>query len=136
MTISFSLREVTRSNNKPRVYYYIHNYKNSRVFASSISFGELKENILNRVYLKYKLTKKMLFTEDERLFKILVIYGGVRQTIRNALPYRILTLSKKIISMDEFSLQFWYTEFLSRYSERHNIVDTYRVGKAFRDLYE
>jgi hypothetical protein len=38
--------------------------------------------------------------------------------------------------MDEFSLQFWYTEFLTRFSKRNNMVDTYKVSKAFRDLYE
>ncbi len=136
MTIFFSVREITRKNNKPRIYYYVHNLKSLRVFASSVSSVELKENILDRVDLKYKLTRRMLFTDEERLFKTLVIYGGVRQSIRNPSAYRILTLSKKIVSMDEFSLQYWYTEFLSKYSARQNIIDTYRVGRAFRDLYE
>jgi hypothetical protein len=49
---------------------------------------------------------------------------------------RIMDLSKAVASLDEFSLQFWYTEFVSRYQRRNNLLDTYRVGKAFRDLYE
>ncbi|MEM3189383.1 MAG: hypothetical protein QXR72_14445 [Saccharolobus sp.] len=92
--------------------------------------------MLSRTDIKFNKTKKTISTDSERLFKIAVIYGGVRQTIRKANHSRLVSIANTLLSLEEFSLQFWYTEFISRYSSRNNIVDTYRVGRSFRDLYE
>ncbi|ADX84675.1 hypothetical protein [Saccharolobus islandicus] len=120
-----------------RIYYYIVRDSNSsRVFKANVSLSEIYDIILKNVNLEYKRTKKTIRTENERLFKIMIVYGGVRQAIRKVYAKRINELGKTIIGMDEFSLQFWYTEFLSRYSRKNNIVDTYRVSRSFRDLYE
>ncbi|MCQ4448868.1 MAG: hypothetical protein NO076_06475 [Sulfolobales archaeon] len=132
----FYVREV-KAKGRPRLYFYeVRNGKAFRLFKSSLSLSEIKEHLLNRVQASYKLTKKTIYTEDERLFKTLVVYGGVRQGTMNPSASRIMDLSKAVASLDEFSLQFWYTEFVSRYQRRNNLLDTYRVGKAFRDLYE
>ncbi|MBB5254120.1 hypothetical protein [Sulfurisphaera ohwakuensis] len=126
-----------RETSPNRIYYYIvRNSSSSRVFKAAVSLNEIYDIILKNVNVEYKRTKKTIRTENERLFKIMIIYGGVRQTIRKVYATRINKLGKIIIGMDEFSLQFWYTEFLSRYSRRNNIIDTFRVSKSFRDLYE
>jgi hypothetical protein len=126
-----------RETNPNRIYYYVvRNGSSSRVFKAAVSLSEIYDIILKNVNVEYKRSKKTIRTENERLFKIMIVYGGVRQAIRKAYATRINELGKTIIGMDEFSLQFWYTEFLSRYSTRNNIVDTFRVSKSFRDLYE
>ncbi|WP_016729822.1 hypothetical protein [Saccharolobus islandicus] len=126
-----------RETSPNRIYYYIiRNSSSSRVFKAAVSLSEIYDIILKNISVEYKRTKKAIRTENERLFKIMIVYGGVRQTIRKVYATRINELGKIIIGMDEFSLQFWYTEFLSRYSRRNNIIDTYRVSKSFRDLYE
>jgi hypothetical protein len=126
-----------RETSPNRIYYYIiRNSSSSRVFKAAVSLSEIYDIILKNVNVEYKRSKKTIRTENERLFKIMIVYGGVRQTIRKVYATRINELGKIIIGMDEFSLQFWYTEFLSRYSRRNNIVDTFRVSKSFRDLYE
>jgi len=126
-----------RETGPNRVYYYvIRNGSSSRVFKAAVSLSEIYDIILKNVNVEYKRSKKTVRTENERLFKIMIVYGGVRQTIKKVYATRINELGKTIIGMDEFSLQFWYTEFLSRYSMRNNIVDTFRVSKSFRDLYE
>ena len=126
-----------RETSPNRIYYYIiRNSSSSRVFKAAVSLSEIYDIILKNVNVEYKRSKKTIRTENERLFKIMIVYGGVRQTIRKVYATRINELGKIIIGMDEFSLQFWYTEFLSRYSRRSNIIDTFRVSKSFRDLYE
>ncbi|MFP3203256.1 MAG: hypothetical protein RXR43_13870 [Sulfolobus sp.] len=126
-----------RETSPNRIYYYIiRNSSSSRVFKAAASLSEIYDIILKNVNVEYKRSKKTIRTENERLFKIMIVYGGVRQTIRKVYATRINELGKIIIGMDEFSLQFWYTEFLTRFSKRNNIVDTYKVSKAFRDLYE
>ena len=126
-----------RETSPNRIYYYIiRDSSSSRVFKAAVSLSEIYDIILKNVNVEYKRSKKTIRTENERLFKIMIVYGGVRQTIRKVYATRINELGKIIIGMDEFSLQFWYTEFLSRYSRRSNIVDTFRVSKSFRDLYE
>ncbi|MFP3203552.1 MAG: hypothetical protein RXR43_15465 [Sulfolobus sp.] len=126
-----------RETSPNRIYYYIiRDSSSSRVFKAAVSLGEIYDIILKNVNVEYKRSKKTIRTENERLFKIMIVYGGVRQTIRKVYATRINELGKIIIGMDEFSLQFWYTEFLSRYSRRNNIIDTFRVSKSFRDLYE
>ncbi len=126
-----------RETSPNRIYYYIiRNNSSSRVFKAAVSLSEIYDIILKNVNVEYKRSKKTIRTENERLFKIMIVYGGVRQTIRKVYATRINELGKIIIGMDEFSLQFWYTEFLSRYSRRNNIIDTFRVSKSFRDLYE
>jgi hypothetical protein len=126
-----------RETSPNRVYYYVvRNGSSSRVFKAAVSLSEIYDIILKNVNVEYKRSKKTIRTENERLFKIMIVYGGVRQTIKKVYATRINELGKTIIGMDEFSLQFWYTEFLSRYSMRNNIVDTFRVSKSFRDLYE
>jgi len=126
-----------RETGPNRVYYYvIRNGSSSRVFKAAVSLSEIYDIILKNVNVEYKRSKKTVRTENERLFKIMIVYGGVRQTIKKVYATRINELGKTIIGMDEFSLQFWYTEFLSRYSMKNNIVDTFRVSKSFRDLYE
>ncbi|ACP44860.1 hypothetical protein YG5714_0565 [Sulfolobus islandicus Y.G.57.14] len=126
-----------RETSPNRIYYYIiRNSSSSRVFKAAVSLSEIYDIILKNVNVEYKRSKKTIRTENERLFKIMIVYGGVRQTIRKVYATRINELGKIIIGMDEFSLQFWYTEFLSRYSRRNNIIDTFRVSKSFRDLYE
>jgi len=116
-------------------YYIIRNTSSSRVFKAAVSLSEIYDIILKNVNIEYKRSKKTIRTENERLFKIMIVYGGVRQTIRKVYATRINELGKIIIGMDEFSLQFWYTEFLSRYSRRNNIIDTFGVSKSFCDLY-
>ena len=128
-----------RETSPNMIYYYImRNTSSSRVFKAAVSLSEIYDIILKNVNVEYKRSrsKKTIRTENERLFKIMIVYGGVRQTIRKVYATRINELGKIIIGMDEFSLQFWYTEFLSRYSRRNNIIDTFRVSKSFRDLYE
>jgi hypothetical protein len=126
-----------RETSPNRIYYYVvRNGSSSRVFKAAVSLSEIYDIILKNVNVEYKRSKKTIRTENERLFKIMIVYGGVRQAIRKVYATRINELGKTIIGMDEFSLQFWYTEFLSRYSTRNNIVDTFRVSKSFRDLYE
>lgn len=126
-----------RETSPNRIYYYIiRNSSSSRVFKAAVSLSEIYDIILKNVNVEYKRSKKTIRTENERLFKIMIVYGGVRQTIRKVYATRINELGKIITGMDEFSLQFWYTEFLSRYSMRNNIIDTFRVSKSFRDLYE
>jgi hypothetical protein len=126
-----------RETSPNRIYYYIiRDSSSSRVFKAAVSLSEIYDIVLKNVNVEYKRTKKTVRTENERLFKIMIVYGGVRQTIRKVYATRINELGKIIIGMDEFSLQFWYTEFLSRYSRRNNIIDTFRVSKSFRDLYE
>jgi hypothetical protein len=126
-----------RETSPNRIYYYIiRDSSSSRVFKAAVSLSEIYDIILKNVNVEYKRSKKTIRTENERLFKIMIVYGGVRQTIRKVYATRINELGKIIIGMDEFSLQFWYTEFLSRYSRRSNIIDTFRVSKSFRDLYE
>jgi len=126
-----------RETSPNRIYYYIIRITSrSRVFKAAVSLSEIYDIILKNVNVEYKRAKKTIRTENERLFKIMIVYGGVRQTIRKVYATRINELGKIIIGMDEFSLQFWYTEFLSRYSRRNNIIDTFRVSKSFRDLYE
>jgi hypothetical protein len=126
-----------RETSPNRIYYYIiRDSSSSRVFKAAVSLSEIYDIILKNVNVEYKRSKKTIRTENERLFKIMIVYGGVRQTIRKVYATRINELGKIIIGMDEFSLQFWYTEFLSRYSRRNNIIDTFRVSKSFRDLYE
>jgi len=125
-----------RETSPNRIYYYIiRNSSSSRVFKAAVSLSEIYDIILKNVNVEYKRAKKTIRTENERLFKIMIVYGGVRQTIRKVYATRINELGKIIIGMDEFSLQFWYTEFLSRYSRRNNIIDTFRVSKSFCDLY-
>jgi len=126
-----------RETSPNRIYYYIiRNSSSSRVFKAAVSLSEIYDIILKNVNVEYKRSKKTIRTENERLFKIMIVYGGVRQTIRKVYATRINELGKIITGMDEFSLQFWYTEFLSRYSMRNNIIDTFRISKSFRDLYE
>jgi len=126
-----------RETSPNRIYYYVvRNGSGSRVFKAAVSLSEIYDIILKNVNVEYKRSKKTIRTENERLFKIMIVYGGVRQTIKKVYATRINELGKTIIGMDEFSLQFWYTEFLSRYSTRNNVVDTFRVSKSFRDLYE
>ncbi|MCI4407788.1 MAG: hypothetical protein JHC26_01760 [Thermofilum sp.] len=128
---------LVRETSPNRVYYYIiRNGSSSRVFKAAVSLSEIYDIILKNVNVEYKRSRKTVRTENERLFKIMLVYGGVRQTIRKVYATRINELGKIIMGMDEFSLQFWYTEFLSRYSRRNNTVDTFRVSKSFRDLYE
>jgi hypothetical protein len=125
-----------RETSPNRIYYYIiRNSSSSRVFKAAVSLSEIYDIILKNVNVEYKRAKKTIRTENERLFKIMIVYGGVRQTIRKVYATRINELGKIIIGMDEFSLQFWYTEFLSRYSRRNNIIDTFGVSKSFCDLY-
>jgi hypothetical protein len=125
-----------REGSSNSYYYILRDSSSSKVFKASVTFSEIDDIILKKVNIEYKRSKKALRTENERLFKILVIYGGVRQSMRKIFASRINELGNVLINMDEFSLQFWYTEFLTRFSKRNNIVDTYKVSKAFRDLYE
>ncbi|MUM65786.1 hypothetical protein D1867_11165 [Acidianus infernus] len=117
-------------------YYLVRDSSTSKVFKASVTLGEFDDLILKKINAEYKRTKKTISTDNERIFKILVVYGGVRQTMRKVLASRINKLSDVLINMDEFSLHYWYSEFLTRFSRRNNVVDTYRVGRAFRDLYE
>jgi len=130
--MEFLIREGSSNSN----YYILRDSSSSKVFKASVTLSEINDIILKKVNIEYKRSKKTLRTENERLFKILVIYGGVRQSMRKIFASRINELGNVLINMDEFSLQFWYTEFLTRFSKRNNIVDTYKVSKAFRDLYE
>ncbi|MFP3203458.1 hypothetical protein DDW13_07855 [Acidianus hospitalis] len=125
-----------REGSSNSYYYILRDSSSSKVFKASVTLSEINDIILKKVNIEYKRSKKTLRTENERLFKILVIYGGVRQSMRKIFASRINELGNVLINMDEFSLQFWYTEFLTRFSKRNNIVDTYKVSKAFRDLYE
>ncbi|MEJ2771395.1 MULTISPECIES: hypothetical protein [unclassified Stygiolobus] len=125
-----------REGSSNSYYYILRDNSSSKVFKASVTLSEINDIILKKVNIEYKRSKKALRTENERLFKILVIYGGIRQSMRKIFASRINELGNVLINMDEFSLQFWYTEFLTRFSQRNNIVDTYKVGKAFRDLYE
>lgn len=130
--MEFLIREGSSNSH----YYILRDSSSSKVFKASVTLSEINDIILKKVNIEYKRSKKTLRTENERLFKILVIYGGVRQSMRKIFASRINELGNVLINMDEFSLQFWYTEFLTRFSKRNNIVDTYKVSKAFRDLYE
>lgn len=134
--MTFLIRE-TVSEGRPRLHYYLTKQGGGslKVFRATLSVSELSDVLLSKAEGDYKRTKKTITTESERLFKMAVVYGGVRLTMRNAGYSRLLALAKALLSLEEFSLQFWYTEFASRYSQRNNLVDTYRVGKAFRDLY-
>ena len=134
--MTFLIRE-TASEGKPRLHYYLVKPEGGslKVFKASLSVSELNDVLLSKADVDYRRTRKTVSTESERLFKMAVIYGGVRLTLRNTSYSRLLALAKALLSLEEFSLQFWYTEFVSRYSQRNNLVDTYRVGKAFRDLY-
>jgi len=125
-----------REGSSNSYYYILRDSSSSKVFKASVTLSEINDIILKKVNIEYKRSKKTLRTENERLFKILVIYGGVRQSMRKIFASRINELGNVLINMDEFSLQFWYTEFLTRFSKRNNMVDTYKVSKAFRDLYE
>lgn len=125
-----------REGSSNSYYYILRDSSSSKVFKASVTLSEINDIILKKVNIEYKRSKKTLRTENERLFKILVIYGGVRQSMRKIFASRINELGNVLINMDEFSLQFWYTEFLTRFSKRNNVVDTYKVSKAFRDLYE
>lgn len=125
-----------REGSSNSYYYILRDSSSSKVFKASVTLSEINDIILKKVNIEYKRSKKTLRTENERLFKILVVYGGVRQSMRKIFTSRINELGNVLINMDEFSLQFWYTEFLTRFSKRNNIVDTYKVSKAFRDLYE
>ncbi|MEJ2774631.1 MAG: hypothetical protein RXR08_09865 [Sulfolobaceae archaeon] len=132
----YQIRE-TKSEGRERLYFYeTRNEKTFRTFKATLSLNELVEQLYKRTDLKYKRTKKSMFTDSERLFKLSVVYSGVRQTMRYTSPSRILTLSKVLVTMEEYSLHFWYSEFVTRYTERKNVVDTYKVGRAFRDLYD
>ena len=134
--MTFLIRE-TVSEGKPRLHYYLVKPEGGslKVFKASLSVSELNDVLLSKADVDYRRTRKTVSTESERLFKMAVIYGGVRLTLRNTSYSRLLALAKALLSLEEFSLQFWYTEFVSRYSQTNNLVDTYRVGKAFRDLY-
>ncbi|WP_221290327.1 hypothetical protein [Stygiolobus caldivivus] len=133
----YVIRE-SSSEGKPRSHYYrlTQNKESFKVFRASLSISELDEVLLSRTDIKFNKTRKTISTDSERLFKMAIIYGGVRQTIRVANRSRLVSIAKVLLSLEEFSLQFWYTEFVSRYSTRNNIVDTYKVGRSFRDLYE
>ncbi len=98
-----------RETSPNRVYYYVvRNGSSSRVFKAAVSLSEIYDIILKNVNVEYKRSKKTIRTENERLFKIMIVYGGVRQTIKKVYATRINELGKTIIGMDEFSLQFWY----------------------------
>jgi len=125
-----------REGNSNTFYYILRGNVTSKVFKTSVTLSEMYDIILKNTNMEFKRTKKTLRTENERLFKILVVYGGVRQSMRKIYATRINELGKTLINMDEFSLQFWYTESLSKFSTRNNVVDTFKVSKAFRDLYE
>ncbi|QXJ32013.1 hypothetical protein [Saccharolobus shibatae] len=133
----YYIRE-TLSEGKPKLHYYQVSQENRgfKVFKASLSLSELNDILLSKTDIKFGITKKTVTINSERLFKMAVIYGGVRQTMRKYSVSRFLSVSKVLISMEEFSLQFWYTEFISRFSHRNNVVDAYKVGRAFRDLYE
>lgn len=132
----YQIRE-TKSEGKERLYFYeTKNEKTSKTFKATLSLNELVEQLYKRTDLKYKRTKKSVFTDSERLFKLSTVYSGVRQTMRSTSPSRILALTKVLVTMEEYSLHFWYSEFITRYLERKNVVDTYKVGRAFRDLYD
>jgi hypothetical protein len=134
--VLYQIRE-TKSEGRERLYFYeTRNEKTFRTFKATLSLNELVEQLCKRTDLKYKRTKKSMFTDSERLFKLSVVYSGVRQTMRYTSPSRILTLSKVLVAMEEYSLHFWYSEFVTRYTERKNVMDTYKVGRAFRDLYD
>lgn len=132
----YQIREI-KSEGKERLYFYeTKNEKTSKTFKATLSLNELVEQLYKRTDLKYKRTKKSVFTDSEKLFKLSTVYSGVRQTMRSTSPSRILALSKVLVTMEEYSLHFWYSEFITRYLERKNVVDTYKVGRAFRDLYD
>lgn len=132
----YYIRE-TKSEGRPKLHYYQTNENKSvKLFKATLSISELYEMLLSRTDIKFKKTKMTVSTDSERLFKMAVVYGGVRQTLRNTSHVRLLGISKAILSLEEFSLHFWYTEFVSRYLRRNNSVDTFRVSRAFRDLYE
>ncbi|WP_286188980.1 hypothetical protein [Sulfolobus sp. S-194] len=126
------------SEGKPRLHYYriTQNNESFKVFKASLSLSELNEILLSRTDIKFNRTKKTLSTDNERLFKMSIVYGGVRQALRKVTKSRLISIAKALLSLEEFSLQFWYTEFISRYSRRNSILDAYRVSKSFRDLYE
>ncbi|WP_373468449.1 hypothetical protein [Acidianus infernus] len=96
-------------------YYLLRDSSTSKVFKASVTLGEFDDLILKKINAEYKRTKKTISTDNERIFKILVVYGGVRQTMRKVLASRINKLSDVLINMDEFSLHYWYSEFLTRF---------------------
>ena len=89
----YLIRE-SSSEGKPRLHYYrvTQNKESFKVFKASLSISELDEILLSRTDIKFNKTKKTISTDSERLFKIAVIYGGVRQTIRKANHSRLVPL--------------------------------------------
>ncbi|QGA69062.1 hypothetical protein [Sulfolobus sp. E11-6] len=126
--MKYYIRE-TKAEGKPRLHMYSNNVK---VFKSSSSIESLKI-LLTNFNPTYKMTKKTLQLDDDNLFKALVVYAGAIQSVKRRSLYSFI--AKAVIELDAYSLHFWYSEFTRRFMRRNRITDTYRIGKAFRDLY-
>ncbi|AWR98154.1 hypothetical protein DFR86_11815 [Acidianus sulfidivorans JP7] len=124
----------TTSQGKPRLHFYssLSNSNHVKVFSSNSSLEDMR--ILLRILDdRHRLTKSHIYTDDESLFKRMVIFSGSVQNVKRRYVYNIM--AEVISKFEELSLQYWYSEFTTKYLKRKNMVDTYRVGAALRRLY-
>ncbi|BFH72981.1 hypothetical protein SJAV_09250 [Sulfurisphaera javensis] len=128
----FYVRE-TISEKKPKLHFYSQTGSSYvKVFSARLGLSDLKL-FLEKVNFPHKVTKKSVYTDDETLFKMMVVYVGSLQNVRKKVLYTVLV--NVVSSFDNFTLHFWYSEFTSRYMKTNSMVSTYRVGRALRDLY-
>jgi len=122
-------------------------FKGDRVYfkrgiMSSTEIGRLKitkEDVIEylkntNALSKTKPTKSGLRIYDESLYKRLLVYTATLSTIRRRNALRTLKLIETVNKLDDYSLHFWYSEFVSIFKQR-GLRSVGRVSRSLRVLY-